>query len=124
MSPENTESRIPLSQMVLDLRTTIERFHNRGVGEKDLIFVAQNVWNSIMKDVETKSLWDAKVRAMRVAVAGILGGIDVSKGDPIERRFNPYKWFEKIPKEYENRESEYVLARAEAFLDLIENLDS
>ena len=109
--------------MASSLKITIERFHNREIGEKDLIFVAQNAWNELVGNERTKALVDSKIREMRIATVAILGNIDFPEGDPIQRRVNPYKWLNKIPPEYANRESEYVLGRAEAFLNLLENLD-
>lgn len=104
------------------LEEVIEDSKTVGLDVISLHTKASAVWSEAIKNKKLNEIMSLDMQRKRFALHQMMN-IDIKKdGDPIKVRYNPTLWLEKIPKEYEGREEEYLLGKVKTLKDFFENL--
>lgn len=123
MSPEKIKD--PASQEVLEvaivsIKAAVAGFHEFPNAE-NLITAAMQVWSNLLSKKELRDKIESEFRIKRQIVNAFAPFDIVIDGDPIRRRYDPYHWQDKIPKEFEYNPGEYFLQRSESLLEFLQS---
>lgn len=93
----------------------------------DLAFLLMNtgfrVWDNLTTNDELRQKIESKMDKVRSAMNEIAPITSEPENDPISRRYNPYKWIEKLPEEYAaGGANKFLVSRLKTFLEFLENL--
>jgi hypothetical protein len=116
-SPEAVEV---LERAITSLKTSVAEFHSYPNDEKLLLGVMA-VWTDVNFEPELHKLIEDELRLKRMQM-NAFGTLDISKGDPIRKRYDPYGWQEHVLEDYKSRPGEFYVMRCNSLVEFFETL--
>lgn len=119
---QETEKKDLLSAKIQSLRKVIDGYEKGMVGEFDLFAAAFDGWRELNADPAMRERIDKSIRTKRMGLHQ-LASIDMSKGDPVRKRYDPEEWVKNVPEGYEGSPVNFYLDRSKSLLTFLENLE-
>lgn len=122
MSPERIKD--PASQETLEIAIISMKAAIGGFYEfpnpDSLIGTAQQVWSSLLTKTELRNKIEDEFKIKRQIVNQLTPFDIVVDGDPVRRRYDPYHWQDRIPREFEYNSGGFILERSESLLEFLQ----
>jgi hypothetical protein len=120
--PEGNESDVigEASQLLID---AIADYQAHKFTYAGLYFDALVIWTGINNNPTLHKIVEEGLRKKRQEMATVFT-LDLSKGDPIRKRYDPSFWMDEIPRKMESDPSNYVYDKCKSLLSFLEGLNS
>lgn len=106
------------AQLLID---AIGDFQRHKIGYEGLYFGALVVWDGVANNPVLHKIVEEGLEKKRQEMTSAFT-VDFSKGDPIQKRYDPNFWMEDIPKKV--KPTVYIYDRCKSLLSFLESLDS
>ena len=103
------------------LEEIAEDFTNNRIDSMGFYMSARNIWENINRNPVLRGKINDALRQQRLAIHQI-AAIDMSKGDPIRKRYDPNEWLKNIPPELMNKKDIYLQDKVRSLRNLIKNI--
>jgi len=106
---------------IKQLEEITEDFTNNKIDSVGLYMSARNIWGNINRNPVLREKIDEALKLQRLAVRQV-AVIDISKGDPIRKRYDPDEWLKSIPPELMNKKNVYFQDKVKSLLNLFRSI--
>lgn len=121
-SPDHPPKKQPLvvEEHLNTVDTALSKLNNGEMNALEVLGEAIQVWKAINQDKELAKKREAYFRQQR-QILHQLAPLDMSKGDPVKERYNPYSWLGKT-REIKGKPQEFIQEKMSSFRLMLENL--
>lgn len=117
------ERKTTLQSAITDIKEDVQKFNNNSIDTPALLHGVMSVWGDIYAVPELRTKVEKGFREKRLKLRTFFE-MDISKGDPIRKRYDPTLWMRNVPPELKSNPSLYILDKCESLLTFLEGLDS
>ena len=117
---QNQPEHLALKENIIDgLDKAVEKFQKGEISDLQLFAHAVNTWKEVNRNEKLKSSLEEEMRKRRMALHQ-MASLDISKGDPVKKRYNPNYWLftEQIGEDPQG----FLLDRIASLKNLLERL--
>lgn len=117
---QNQPEHLVLKENIIDgLDEAVERFQEGEISDLQLFAHAVNAWKEVNRNENLKLSLEEEMRKRRMALHQ-MAPLDISKGDPIKKRYNPNYWIGT--KQMRENPQDFLLDRIASLKNLFESL--
>jgi hypothetical protein len=111
-----------LQGAITGIKEDVEKFNSNSIDTAALLHGVMSTWGDIYAVPELRTKIERGFREKRLKMRTYFE-MDMSKGDPIRKRYDPTLWMRNVPPELKSNPSLYILDKCKSLLTFLESLD-